>query len=176
MDAVNAPAQSSRRARRELHTDDIAVGQRADVNLMNLDEHESDVIQPVDTPITNDYVAALAFNEQPVTIRIERSSEKFAPMWVDCWVQGKGAEVYQDGRWLTLNALPVGEAVTTRRKYVEVLARAKPDSVQTNVIERDNEDPQNMLQRFTSVKHPFSVIRDADPRGADWLTRILQEG
>lgn len=172
MDAINNPVK--RRAR-EVNTGDLDIGQRPEINLESY-ERGSEVILPIDSPDGAEYVAQLAFMEEPMTIRIERSSEKFAPKVVDCWVNGRGAELFVNGKWLVCGWLPVGEPIITRRKYVEVLARAKPDSIQTEVTERDGEDPQNTLQRYTSSKYPFSVLQDKNPRGMEWLTRILQEG
>lgn len=183
---VNAPIARKRRNAidnptslpgKELHTDDLKVGQRADISLGDsFEDREDNVILPVSADTNRDYLAALAFGEQPMKIRIESNSDKNAPKVVDCWVNGVPAEEFHDGKWHKYGYLSIGRPLITRRKFVEVLARAKPDSVQTNVVERDNADPENMLQRFTSVKYPFSVIEDQDPKGADWLNRIIQEG
>ena len=77
-----------------------------------------------------------------------------------------------NGRWVPVGYLPVGTAITVKRKYVAVLAGAKRDTINTNVIERDNEDPQNHVERFTSAAALFSVIRDDNPRGSDWLIEL----
>lgn len=117
----------------------------------------------------------LLFNEEPVTIRLEQGSERNAPRWVYVAVNGKGAEVLVGNQWVEFKYLPVNQVITTRRKYVEVLARAKRDTILTNVIERENDDPQNMLERNTSSAALFSVIHDANPKGAPWLTAILRQ-
>ena len=166
---VNSPAP-------ELSTADMQVGQMPDIVLRNDEpiDHEQLVI-PVDRPLESEYIKALKFAEEPVTIRIERSSEKFAPLTVDCWVNGIGAEVFMRGKWLQLGYLPVGYPIITKRKYVEVLARSKVDSVQTDVQKReDSED--NIIQRHTSQKSPFSILKDDNPLGHEWLTRLLAEG
>jgi hypothetical protein len=54
-------------------------------------------------------------------------------MTVDCWVNGKGAEVWDERtrKWMEFNFLPVGLPIITKRKYVEVLARSKSMKVNT---------------------------------------------
>jgi len=160
---------------RELHSDDVAIEQPPRIVLTNDEPIErEEVIIPVSRAGAAQYLEQLAFANDPVTIRIERSSEKFAPHSVDCWVNGIGAELFIKGRWVQCGYLPVGHIVTTKRKYVEVLARSKVDTLSTQVEKHaDHED--NIIDRHTSQRSPFSVIRDASPKGAEWLTALLSE-
>lgn len=157
----------------QMHTDDIKVAQKPSIESR---EDLADEITVAPEVLQKEYAAALAFNEQPVTIRIEPSSEKFAPKVVDCWCNGRGAEILINGKWVPTGALPVGRVVTTKRKYVEILARSKTDSIQTRHDNSDAERPHNYIDRFTSSRAPFSVIEDKDPRGAEWLTNLVQFG
>lgn len=163
--------------KREVHTGDLPVGQAPRITLGADDEidHEQ-VIVPIDSPLGSDQMQNLAFAEEPVTIRIERSNEKHAPIVVDCWVNGKGAEVFVNGKWTEFGCLPVGIPVTTKRKYVEILARSKIDNVTTNTGTIHDANPVNHIDRATSSKVPFSMIQDRNPLGVEWLTRLLQEG
>lgn len=163
-------------ARPEVHTSDMKVEQRPDVILPNEGkvDREADILIAGENSLDGDYAAALAFAEEPVTIRIEPSSERFAPKVVDLWVNGRGAEQLVNGRWIACGWLPVGEVVTTKRKYVEVLARAKTDNVQTKVTERNGEDPVNAVERFTSQRNPFSILKDANPKGHEWLLGVMR--
>lgn len=171
-EAKNSPVHSPSK---ELHTGDMAVGQHAPIVLMDDRPIEREqIIVPLEKQMAGKYLADLAFAEEPVTIRIERSAEKFAPHSVDCWVNGVGAEIMIRDKWVQTGYLPVGHVVTTKRKYVEVLARSKHDSVQTEVRKHE-ESEDNDIGRHTSQKTPFSVISDKNPRGAEWLTRLLQE-
>ncbi|MDP3908887.1 MAG: hypothetical protein Q8Q14_00710 [Gemmatimonadales bacterium] len=169
MDANNAPV---RRPRPEFHTADIGIEQKPAIE--SREDLVDEVITAPEDVLKAEYAAALKFNEEPVTIRIERSSEKFAPLVVDCWCNGKGAEVLINGRWVETAYLPIGVPVTTKRKYVEILARSKIDSVQTKVEDRDSEKPRNLVERFTSSRAPFSVLEDRNPKGAAWLTGIVR--
>lgn len=162
---------------KELHTDDLQVGQLPTITL-NEDEaidHEQ-IIIPVAGSLIKEQLSTLAFNEEPVTIRIERSSEKHAPKVVDAWVNGKGAEVLMNGSWVETFCLPVGLVVTTKRKYVEVMARSKTDNVTTKTGSTIEDSPLNIIDRNTSSRTPFSVIKDINPLGVQWLTNLLQEG
>lgn len=171
--AINNPVNQPVR---ELSTADMAVGQMPPIVFPEhgLPDRER-IVEPLDRMPADDYLSALKFAEEPITIRIERSSEKFAPHSVDCWVNGIGAEVLMRGKWLQLGYLPVGHAVTTKRKYVEVLARSKTDTVQTEV-KKFEDGEENLNPIHTSQKTPFSVLRDENPRGGEWLTRLLAEG
>ena len=171
MDASNAPI---RRAPQELHTDDIKIAQKP---VIETREDLADEIIIAPEVLMKGYAEALAFNEEPITIRIERTSEKNPPKVVDAWVNGKGAEVLHNGRWLELGFIPVGFPVTTKRKYAEVLAKAKIDTCNTN-DDRDTtvEHPANLVARSTSSRAPFSVIEDRNPKGVAWLNGLVRFG
>lgn len=148
---------------REVHTGDMKT---RDVPAVDMDaDRETDEIILVDGKVSfdNDYVAELAFMEERLTIVMGRTSEKFAPAILDFYVNGKPF-------WV-----PVGRKVTIPRKYVEVIARAQPYDVRTNVVQ-EKEREQNLVERHTINKYPFSVIDDpSGAKGIDWLTRIMQE-
>lgn len=167
-EALNNPVK---RGRREVNTADMDVGQRGPLDF----EDRGEEIIPIGESLHGDYIAELAFNEEPVTIVLNRSSEKHAPQHVQCAVNGKGVEMMVKNKWVSIGWLPVGVPVTIKRKYAEVLARAKHDNIETHVIERDGEDPINQHQVFTSSKHGFSMVRDNSPKGMEWLTRLLAE-
>lgn len=169
MDASSNPV---RRPGRELHTDDIGHEKKSPIASRD-DLIDEIVVAP--GQLHKDYLEALAFNEDPITIRIERSSEKFAPPVIECWVNGKGAEVLINGRWRELRFIPVGIPVTVKRKYVEVLAASKIDSIQTRVI-KEQESEYNLVDRSTSSRAPFSVLEDKNPKGAEWLTNLVRFG
>ena len=173
-DAVHAPV--TRRSRREINTADMEIGQRAPI-ILKADEEidRENIIQPVDSPLTDDYTQALAMAEEPVTIFINKSAEKFAPLTVDCWVNGKGAEVMANGKWTEFGWLPVSKAVTTKRKYVEVLARSKTDTITTEHGTTNDENPENKVLTSSSMKAQFSVLHDPNPMGHVWLQRLMAE-
>jgi hypothetical protein len=181
-DAINNPVNSPKK---EIHTGDMHIEQRATIDM---DAIESTLLRDGDSIVLAEaqtreeaarYQAQLAFNEEPIEVRIERSNEKNAPRWVPCWVNGRGAEVFDPvgKRWQILGALPLGVPCITRRKYIEVLALAKQDAVDTrpptpsDILEGKND--VNEVDITTTAKYPFSVLKDNNPRGADWLNKLM---
>lgn len=163
------------RRKPEIHTGDLATVEPPPASF----EKRSETIIPVDKPLDKVYASALAFMEDEMTIRIEPSDEEHAPTVVDCWVNGKGAEVKDPitGKWMELNCLPIGGVIITKRKYVEVLARSRSDRV---VAHEENNRPENgkdgwKVDRRTQRKTLFSVIHDPSPMGHEWLTRLYAE-
>lgn len=167
------PRESIAYASREAHTDDMPIDQRP-MPANAAERGEGDVIE-VDPHLANaDYLAALAFMEEPVTIRLEPSSDPNAISRFVVWVNGKGAEVFQNGRWNEIAWLPIGEVITIKRKYLEVIVRAKIDTIRTPDMEALTDRPDNRARRHTSSVNTFSVIRDESPRGAAWLTEMMR--
>lgn len=119
-----------------------------------------------------EYLDELAFMEEPVTIRLEPSSDRNAATVFPIWCNGKRAEIYQGGAWCEIGYLPVGRPLIVKRKVLEIIIRAKTDTVETRIIDQDGERPNNVVQRYTSPVHSFSIIEDKNPRGAAWVTEI----
>ena len=64
-----------------------------------------------------------------------------------------------------------GQTQTVRRKYVGVLA-AKQSALRTT--ER-REQGDTVITKIKSLRYPFSVIRDPNPNGAQWLRDIMAQ-
>ena len=118
------------------------------------------------------YLDELAFMAEPVVIRLEPSSDANAATSFPVWVNGKRAEVFQNGRWDEIGYLPVGRVLTVRRSALEVIIRAKVDTVMTKVLDEQSERPNNVVQRFTSPVHSFSILDDHNPRGPAWVSEL----
>lgn len=160
--------------RQELHSDAVKIDQKPPIGGDAALKDRAPELVRVDASVLGDTdrLAELAFNEEPVTIRLEPSSDKNAAGSFPIWVDGKGAEVFQSGRWMEITYLPVGRVLTTKRKYVAVLASAKIDSVSTEIKDEKEERPDNRIVRFTSAIHSFSIIEDKNPRGAAWMAEL----
>lgn len=173
-DAKNNPVSTGKK---EMHTSDVKVGQREPRRIDVITEDNEPMVALADGIGSSEeaYLKELAFMEEPVTIRINISQEKNPARVVPCWVNGKGAELFTNGKWMQNGWLPVGIPVITRRKYVEVLARAKQEGVSTRVVEMDGGMKENYADRNANMRHSFSVISDTNPRGPDWLSTILME-
>lgn len=171
-EALNTPI---RRSRRETVNTDLPIGQKDDIVFRDGDDLPREQIIVADaTTLEKEYSAQLAMSEEPITIIIHPSREKNPPQVVDCWVNGRGAEVFVGGRWQVFNCLPVNIQVTTKRKYVEVLLRAKPDTIETLVEDQEAERPSNRISRATSSAVTLSVLEDRNPKGAEWLRQVMR--
>lgn len=128
-----------------------------------------------ETPLLKKDIDALAFNEEPMTILIHRSNEKFSPRCTDLIsVNGTKAEMLLRQGWTQMGYLPRGQAFITKRKYVEAMAGSKMDTIHPSVEHLPGGDTRNTLDRIVSATCTFSVIEDKNPLGAEWLARILQ--
>lgn len=159
--------------RQELNSDNVKIEQKeAIVGDLALKERAPEIVHVDASDNEKIYLDELKFNEEPVTIRLEPSTDKNAATVFPIWVNGKGAEVFQHGEWQEIKYLPVGIPMIVKRKYVAVLATAKIDTVTTQIEGEDSERPNNKVNRYTSAIHSFSVIEDKNPRGAAWLTEL----
>lgn len=151
------------------HTADMSVGQQGAGKFVMppLTEEltrEPIEIEPIAASLTKNDFDELMFMEELVKIRVEPLQEKNPRKMIDLYVNGKA-------EWV-----PIGRPWIMRRKYVEVLARSKPMSVQTkHESAEESLNPQNEVIRTTSSQFPFSVLQDT-PRGVEWLNRIMAEG
>lgn len=153
------------RPKKKLDTTEQKVGQEGVAVLPSTGEAriERSDIQVVDGPEWKEKAANLAFMEEPVTIMVHTTTDKNAIPFVEVWNDGRVQRFLR------------GKEQTVKRKFVEVLARAKADTyLNQEFMDRDG----NMNFRYpktTSLKYPFSVIRDENPSGHDWLKKVLAE-
>ena len=161
--------------RTALKTDDIKIEQKSDISTHEQLKDRSNIVQADNVlPADKEYFAQLAFNEEPVTIRLEPSSDPNAATMHPIWNNGKGCEVLINGQWCEQTYLPVSLNWTVKRKYVAILAGAKIDKVLTLAGSVQDENPQNRISRITTAVTTFSVIEDKNPRGAAWLGELLR--
>lgn len=168
---------SRRAARQQVHSYDTTPQQPSDVILPETGdiERSAEIIQPLEKTAKDPYYDELQFNEEPVTIELLQSQDENASPWVPAWNNGRGAEMLINGKWIVATYLPVGQMITIKRKILEQIVRAKPDKVSTNVIEQQGQDPINKINRRTFMKYPLTVHEDKNPKGQDWMRRILAE-
>lgn len=176
-DAINNPVKRQYN-RRESHTGDMAIGQKEDIDV-SLDSPilHGEALGNIagDNQVNDDYMRELAFMEEPVTVRVEENSRSDYPeTHVPVQVNGRGAEVMMNGRWTEVTWIPVNTALVMKRKFVEVLARSKSDAIRTVHDDANVEKPRNTINRRTSHNYPLSIIKDDNPRGHEWLSRIMQ--
>lgn len=162
-------------SRKEVNTADMPIRQKPDVILSDVLDREPDVVVMTEEQLTKDYAEALAFNEEPIKILISPSAEKYAPAAHPVWCQGPGAEIFdaQLNKWVRYGCLPVGIPCITRRKYVEILAMSKIDTITTPEKRPGDNLEDDRVGRQTSSMAIFTVLEDRNPKGQEWLRRIL---
>lgn len=148
---------------KETHSGDLPTRALDDLgDDVTLDTLDADVIVQDDKLAEKEYLAELAFMEEPVTVMVHRSREKFAPLVLDFYVNGKPI-------WLRVDT-----PTTIPRKYVEVIARAQPMDVRTQIDDEQSDNPINRIVRSMSSQFPFTVVEDKNPKGAAWLAQVMR--
>ena len=121
---------------------------------------ESELV--ITTNLEKDYVDQLAFLEEPVEIMVAEPQDEKESNLVQLFVQGRSQMI-----------IP-GQPIIIKRKYLEVLARAK--QIRYKPVVKINDltgAPVNMMIPRLVLRYNFSVIQDKNPKGAEWLRRIL---
>lgn len=119
-------------------------------------------VDVVDKPLPKGALELEAFMNEPVTILVNPATDPDEPRLVQVGVNGVN------------QFLPRGEQITVKRKYVEVLARAKRTNFSQTLDERLGEG-MNHLKAMHLLRFPFSVIEDRNPNGGPWLRGVLAE-
>jgi hypothetical protein len=121
------------------------------------------IVQQVDGPVSKDKLEALRFNEEVLTVMVHDttnpSEEPIPEVWNDGIVQ----------RFIR------GREQQVKRKYVEILARAKRTTRGNEKYKDLNGDDAYRYPAHTALRYPFSVINDPNPKGRDWLRGILAQ-
>src|SRR5674476_114295 len=159
MEAKDTPV-NRKYTRKEVSTSEMPIGQKPSVDLGDLVNfvRNKPLADLGEKPLLPDYLKALAFNEEPVTISIEENSRSdFPETYVPVQVAGHGAEIFANGQWITIGWLPIGQVITVKRKYLEVLIRAKSDNIRTAHDDATVEKPKNLLNRRTSGNYPVTI-------------------
>lgn len=120
-------------------------------------------IEIPDGPLSKSHAEELLFNEEKVEVIVHESSDPLAEPIV---------EVYNNGK---VQMFPRGIPVVCKRKYLEGLVRSKP--VTYSNVEYVREDGSRAVKypKRTSLRYPFQVLRDDNPRGRDWLAKIMAQ-
>lgn len=158
-------------AREALEAGTVKTEQLPPIN--KIEEYDGNVVVADQSAIDKEYAEELKFMEEAVTIRLEQSSEKNAATVQPAWVDGKGAEVFINGRWYPITYLPIGQTLITKRKYLEVLLRAKFTRIETKHDDATVDNPQNRVIRHTSSVVPVTIVKDTE-LGAEWAREILR--
>lgn len=140
---------------------DISLG--ADTSLEDLrDSLNATISHDMNDPHMKKYLADADFMEEQVMVRVSESTDPTATRIVPTWCNGVPQYFIR------------GEYVIAKRKFVEVLARAKPFSVSTPEYTDGEGNRATRIKTTTGNLYPFEM-QDRNPMGQHWLRRILQE-
>lgn len=134
---------------------------------VDLDELRDLLNAPANTDVRSedfhDHAETLSFMEDEMLVRVEESTNPSDEKFVEVFCNGT-PQRFLRGHW-----------IKTRRKFVEILARAKPFNVMTPEVTDANGDKTTSIITNTAIRYPFQVNADPSPRGKAWLNAILQE-
>lgn len=116
-----------------------------------------------DKPVGDDYAKELSFMEEPVEIMVHESTDANADNPVQVACNGVNQFFFR------------GQALTVKRKFVEILARSKQTAIQTRTVKDYTGADTTAITKSTALRYPFSVISDRNPDGAVWLKGVLAE-
>ena len=128
------------------------------------DALDTPVIQAIgDSPVDLEQIAMDAFMREDVTVRMATTTDKNAPQVFELCIGGK------------FEFFKRGETKTIKRYFVDRLARLK-QTIYTQKEVVNAEGIKDILNiPHTGLLYDFSVVHDANPRGADWLAHVQME-
>lgn len=122
---------------------------------------ESRHIEVVDKPVSKEKLENLAFMEEEITVLIHETTDKNDDPLPHVQNDGRGHYFIR------------GQEQRVKRKYVEVLARAKRTTYTQELVEHPEKHYKNIPH--TALRFPFTVTEDSNPRGRAWLKALLAE-
>lgn len=103
------------------------------------------------------------FMNEPVEVLVYEPFESGHEKVVQLGVNGKNQFVIR------------GNPQVIKRKYVEILARARKVGVTADGYKDGRGEARNTVQISSGLQYPFQVIADSNPKGPAWLKQILAE-
>jgi hypothetical protein len=157
--ATRRPAVRKAKAKKSnLHTADFKIEQPSPLRMpplgQPLPQHQNQ-IQSVETRLSPEYLAELALNEAPVSIRLPKPEGKFPAPYKDVTCGGIGIEVLINNKWHQWKAIPFDKIIVTKWKYVEILLLNKQDTVTTRNfkdLDGDNNDVMHNVSRTCQIE------------------------
>ncbi|HXE49572.1 MAG TPA: hypothetical protein VN663_14430 [Ramlibacter sp.] len=119
--------------------------------------------QIAESPMDQEWHDMMRFNEEMITIKVATTTDLNAEQVFEINVNGR------------LEFFRRGETKTVKRYIVDHMLRMK----ETRYTQREIMDEEGIRQivnvPHTALKYDFSVIRDDNPRGGDWLKWTLAQ-
>lgn len=106
----------------------------------------------------------LAFMEEMIDITITESTNPNDQALVPLAVNGRTVWILR------------GEKTRIKRYYVDLLGRARKETVVVKAARDANGDIVNRTVKTSGLSYPFQVVHDPNPRGKAWLAKLMREG
>lgn len=150
----------------KLDTTNMDVGQKTHVDmpaegLIDRSAMREEGVEVVPALAMDGYAADLAFMEELVEVEVHESNDPNAEPIVDLYCNGIPQRIVR------------GQPIAVKRKYVQILANARQVSMTTETRVQ-GEDVINRIGKRSALRYPFSVVRDDNRKGRDWLRSVLQ--
>jgi hypothetical protein len=147
-------------------TTDMDVGQNTHIDMpaegvIDRSEMHEEGIEIVQNVKLDDYAAELAFMEEKIEIEVHESTDQNAHALVDVYCNGVAQRFIR------------GQRQVVKRKFVNILVDARQTAMKTTT-QVNGDDVVNRIDKHTALRFPFSVMRDDNPKGRDWLRQRLQ--
>lgn len=109
----------------------------------------------------SDQARELIFNEEELIVMVHETTDENAenPIFTSC----QGVPQY----------FSRGVEQRVKRKYVAILASCKEHAVSTPTYTAPDGARAMSIKRTSSLKYPFSVLHDPNPRGPAWLKGLI---
>lgn len=104
----------------------------------------------------------LLFNEEIIDIMVSETTDENAEQIIYTACNG------------VVQYFQRGVAQSVKRKFVAILASCKEHNLTTPQFTARDGSRATSIKRTSSIKYPFMVLRDDNPRGAAWLKSLIQ--
>jgi hypothetical protein len=152
-------------ARKIVDSNDVETAQPSAVEFDTVYAPEGVEVDIVTAPSNGGGDAAmfeeLKFMEEVVEVMVHESTDENAVNPIFTAVNGVAQYFFR------------GTVQAVKRKYVNILASCKEHNISTPEYTAKDGSRAVGIRRTSSLKYPFSVISDPNPRGAAWLRSVL---
>ena len=113
--------------------------------------------------LDDEKLANMAFDNEPVTVMIHKTTDKLAPKTFPISVNGK-TEIFA-----------YGETKTVKRMFVEGLMRAKPTNYRNEEFTNEKGIMDVRWPSNTGLRFNFSIVKDSNPNSEAWMKSIMAQ-
>ena len=121
-------------------------------------------VEQVSTREWKDLAEAEAFMNEMLVIEVHTSTDKNAPLSVPVGINGVWANI------------PRGRKVQLPRSFVEKLAQSQVRTLRTETNPDRYAEEGHVVRSVNGQEFPFTVHQDRNPKGRQWLERVIREG